>query len=86
MELIAPQEVRLARNGTENRLKNKASKRDVEASNRRLIRDDANYRCESLPGEIPYPNYLRLENTDISAEEAARRIKAYFHFDDNTAG
>lgn len=86
VELIAPQEVRLARNGTENRLKNKASKRDVEASNQRLIRDDQNYRCESLPGEIPYPNYLRLENTDISAEETARQIKEYFHFDDNTAG
>ena len=86
VELIAPQEVRLARNSTENRLKNKASKRNIVESNQRLIRDDVNYRCESLPGEIPYHNYLRLENTDISAEEAAKQIKAYFQFDDNTAG
>ena len=78
VELIAPQEVRLQRNATENRLKNKASKRDIEASNARLLRDDRNYRCESLPGEIPFPNYLRLENADISAEEAAQRIKDYF--------
>ena len=86
VELIAPQQVRLERNATENRLKNKASKRDVEASNRRLIRDDRNWRCESLPGEINFPNYLRLENAAISAEDAAKIIKSYFHFDANTAG
>jgi hypothetical protein len=78
VELIAPQEVRLARNSTENRLKNKASKRDIESSNQRLLRDDCNYRCESLPGEITFPNYLRLENADISAREAAERIKNHF--------
>ena len=80
VELIAPQEVRLARNATDNRLKHKASKRDIDASNARLIRDDANYRCVSLPGEIPYPNYLRLENAEISAQEAARIIKEHFDF------
>ena len=80
VELIAPQEVRLARNMTENRLKNKVSKRDVEASNARLIRDDALYRCESLPGEIPFRNYLRLENANISPEAAAQIIKDTFQF------
>ena len=80
VELIAPQEIRLARNATENRLNNKASKRDIEASNRRLINDDRRYRCESLPGEIPFPNYLRLENADLSAEEAAEIIKNHFSF------
>lgn len=81
VELIAPQEVRLARNETENRLRNKASKRDIEASNQRLLRDDRNYRCESLPGEIPFPNYLRLENANLSPEEAAQRIKSHFCFE-----
>lgn len=80
VELIAPQEVRLQRNATENRLKHKASKRDVDASNARLIRDDENYRCESLPGEIPFPNYLRLENSELTAEKAAAKIKAHFGF------
>lgn len=80
VELIAPQDVRLARNATENRLRHKASKRNIEDSNARLIRDDANYRCVSLPGEIPFPNYLRLENADITPEEAARIIKAHFQF------
>ena len=83
VELIAPQEVRLERNATENRLKNKASKRDIEASNQRLIRDDINYRCESLPGEIPFPNYFRLENANIQPADAAVLIKKHFGFDDN---
>ena len=81
VELIAPQEVRLQRNCTENRLKNKASKRDIEASNARLLRDDQNYRCESLPGEITFPNYLRLETADLSAEETAAKIKEFFSFE-----
>ncbi len=80
VELIAPQAVRLQRNSTENRLKHKASKRDLDASNARLIRDDENYRCESLPGEITFPNYLRIENSDLTAEEAAEKIKAHFGF------
>lgn len=81
VELIAPQDIRLARNATENRLKHKASKRDIEASNYRLMNDDRRYRCESLPGEIPFPNYLRLDNSDISPEEAARIIKDHFAFE-----
>ena len=79
VELIAPQEVRLERNATENRLKNKASKRNVAESNARLLRDDQNWRCESYPGEITHPNYLRIENADIPAEEAARIIKEHFN-------
>ena len=79
VELIAPQEVRLQRNVTENRLKHKASKRELEASNARIIRDDANWRCVSYPGEITHPNYLRLENTNIAPEEAAKIIKDHFH-------
>lgn len=81
VELVAPQEIRLQRNTTENRLKHKASKRDIEASTARLLRDDEKARCESLPGEIPFPNYLRLDNSNISAQEAAHIIKEYFEFE-----
>lgn len=80
VELVAPQEIRLQRNVTENRLKNKASKRDIAASNARLLRDDENHRCESLPGEIPFQNYLRLDNSNLSAAETARIIKETFRF------
>lgn len=82
IELLAPQDVRLERNRTENRLKYKASKRDIASSDRRLINDDLRYRCESLPGEIPFPNYLRLENRDLSAADAAAAIKSRFAFPD----
>ena len=80
VELVAPQEVRLQRNGTENRLANKASKRDIEVSNARLLGDDLRYRCESLPGEIPFPNYLRLDNSNCTPEEAAKIIARHFGF------
>lgn len=78
VELIAPQEVRLQRNETANRLAHKASKRDLEASRARLLWDDANYRCVSLPGEIPFENYLRIDNSKVSAETAAKMIREHF--------
>lgn len=78
VELVAPQDVRLARNATENRLRNKPSKRDIEVSNRRLIDDDRHYRCVSKPGEIPFDNYLRIDNADVPPEEAAALIQRTF--------
>ena len=81
-ELVAPQNIRLERNATENRLKHKASKRDIEASNARLIRDDENHRMESLPGEITSPNYIRIDNSRLSPADAAQMIKEHFGFPD----
>ena len=79
VELIAPQEIRLKRNISENRLKNKASKRDIETSNQRLINDDKNHRCVSYDGEIPFDNYLRIDNSDIEPDEVERLIKKTFN-------
>lgn len=78
VELVAPQAVRLQRNTTENRLKNKASKRDIEMSNQRLINDDNKYRCVSNDGEIPYDNYIKIDNSNLSAENVAQIIKERF--------
>ena len=80
VELIASQEIRLKRNGTENRLLNKASKRDLAVSNQRLIRDDQNHRCVSYEGEIPFDHYLRIDNSDKEPDEVAKIIKESFHF------
>lgn len=80
VELVAPQAVRLERNATENRLKHKASKRDLASSNARLLADDRRYRCESLPSEIPFPNYLRLDNANISPARTAEIIRDHFGF------
>ena len=81
VELIAPQEIiRLKRNISENRLKNKASKRDIEASNQRLINDDKNHRCVSYEGEIPFDNYLRIDNSDIEPDEVCKdRLRESFN-------
>lgn len=78
VELVAPLEVRLERNATENRLQNKASKRDVETSNQRLLRDDSNYRLESRDGEIPFENYMKIDNSNLSPALAAQEIKEKF--------
>ena len=78
VELIAPQEVRLQRNATENRLKHKPSKRDLAFSNQRVIEDDRNHRCVSHEGEIKFDNYLRIENSDKPANVVARMIQERF--------
>lgn len=77
VELTAPLEVRLQRNATENRLRNKASKRDIEASNARLI-NYANRRFISRDGEIPIQNFIRIDNSNLDADKVAQMIKETF--------
>ncbi len=78
VELIAPQEVRLQRNTTENRLAHKPSKRNIAFSNARLIQDDLDLRCVSREGEFPFTPYLRIENADVPPEKAAEMIRDAF--------
>lgn len=79
VELIADQAVRLERNKTENRLKNKASKRDLAASEERVLNEDANHRLVSEPGEIPFENYMRIDNTHLAPDIVAQMIKEKFN-------
>jgi len=78
VELVASREVRLERNTTENRLRNKASKRDITLSNQRLIVDDERYRLVSNDGEIPFDNYIKIDNSNISPDIVAQKIKVLF--------
>lgn len=78
VELVAPQEVRLKRNETENRLKNKASKRDLEVSRDRILRQDEKYRLESYDGEITFENYMKIDNTNLEPAEVAKMIQERF--------
>lgn len=78
VELVATRDARMQRNVTENRLLNKASKRDIDASNRRLIADDQRYRLESKEGEIPFANYVKIDNTNLAPNAVARMIKEQF--------
>lgn len=78
VELVASQEVRLQRNTTENRLRNKASKRDIKSSNERLLCDDRRYRCVSNEGEVEFENYIKIDNTDLEPNAVAEMIKQRF--------
>ena len=80
VELVASRKVRLERNVTENRLLQKASKRNVELSNQRLISDDTQYRLESMDGELPFDNYMKIDNTNLAPEIVAQMIKKQFNF------
>ncbi len=86
VELIAPQDVRLVRNRTENRLKEKASKRDVTLSEMRMLSAEERYRCVSEPGEVceklgcAPERYLRIDNTELSPETVAELIANHFGY------
>lgn len=82
VELVADQAVRLERNKSENRLKNKASKRDVQVSEERMLREETKYRIVSRDGEIPFKNYIKIDNTNREPADVAREIKEYFKLPD----
>lgn len=81
IELETTLEERLRRNKTENRLENKASKRNLEWSEKDLLKSVTKYKFNSDPGvgEKIFKNYLRIDNTNISAEEVAKKIKEKFN-------
>jgi hypothetical protein len=73
VELNASLEVRLQRNRTELRLAEKPSKRDLVASEARLLANES--RRFSSAGDFPYPDrHLLLATDDTSATETAERI------------
>jgi len=84
VELVAPQEIRLQRNITENRLKHKPSKKNTEWSKGWIVEHDEKHRLESHDGEIvsgmgiSAGNYIKIDNSDMPPEEAARIIKEKF--------
>lgn len=78
IELEAPLEERLKRNITENRLKNKYTKRDLERSEKWILGAEIKHRHNSYSGEIQEKNYLKINNTNTSAQEVARMIKEKF--------
>ena len=78
VELTAPLEVRLARNATENRLNNKVSKRDLAASNERLVQDTKDHRFVSRDGEVPIKNFMRIDNSNLEPDVVAKMIKDKF--------
>ncbi len=78
VELVCSLDQRLFRNKQPSRLEAKASKRDVKRSEEVLLKQEKQYRMNSLPGEIKLPNYLIIDNTHLSAEAVAQCIQESF--------
>lgn len=78
VELEADFDVRIERNKSPNRLINKPTKRDIERSEMIFRTMEERYRLNSYEGEIKHKNYIRINNTNVSPEEAAKRIKEAF--------
>jgi len=77
-ELEATQAERLRRNETELRLSEKPFMRDLVVSRERLLATDAAYRLNSGGLFDDRPDWLRLETTTMSPEDAAERIIVHF--------
>ncbi len=79
VELCADFDVRLERNKSENRLQHKESKRDLAWSEAEMRRTSEKYRLNSYDGEeLPFEHYLKLDNTNLSPDEAAQWILTRF--------
>lgn len=78
VELAADYDIRLDRNKTENRLLHKPTKRDLAFSESLFVGLEEQYRLNSLAGELSHKQYLRIDNTDLSPDVVADRIKEVF--------
>lgn len=80
VELETTLEERLRRNKTANRLEHKVSKRDLEWSEQDLLKSLTKHRLNSDEGEGEkiFKNYIKIDNTDLLAEEVAKMIKEKF--------
>jgi len=78
VELEAEVDSRLERNKHPHRLSHKPTKRNLEWSERDLKNSMSKHRLNSKPGEIQKENYLRIDNTNLSPEETALKIKERF--------
>jgi hypothetical protein len=78
--LEAELQERLNRNESEFRLLQKPSKQNVEQSRNHLLDSNEKYKLNS-DGDFFYEdNYLKINNTNLSADETARRIVEEFGF------
>jgi hypothetical protein len=78
VELSADFDVRIERNKTENRLENKPSKRDIQKSEELFRNLESKHRLNSNENEVPFNNYFKIINTNMSPDEVATKIKERF--------
>ena len=78
VELEADINERLERNKSPHRLEHKPTKRNIEWSENELIESMERYRLSSHPDEIKRENYIKVNNTKLSATEVAKLISGRF--------
>ena len=71
VELIADLDTRLKRNITPHRLERKPSKRDVEWSERDILKTYEKYRLNSYDDEYICDNHLKINNNNLLPDEVA---------------
>ena len=72
---------RLKRNRSESRLASKPTKRDIDWSEGHIREVEEKYRFNSVPGELAYENYFRIDNTSLAAKDVANEICVFFDFE-----
>ena len=75
VELETSLEERLRRNRTENRLKYKPLKRHIEVSEREILETAETLQLNSQHQPNELHHYFKINNTNLSAEEAAKQIQ-----------
>jgi len=78
VELEADIKERIKRNKHPDRLSYKPTKRNLERSEKDLKNFMNKYRMNSKNREIKKKNYIRIDNTDLSAKKVAQKIKEKF--------
>ncbi|SEG35695.1 AAA family ATPase [Paenibacillus sp. UNC499MF] len=79
VELEADLEQRMERNRTPHRLEHKPTKRDIARSEQDLVLTMEQHRLNSFEGEIERENYIKINNTNLTACEVAEIIKNRFN-------
>ena len=75
VELETSLEERLRRNQTENRLKHKPLKRHIKVSEREILETTKTLQLNSQHQPNELHHYFKINNTNLSAEEAAKQIQ-----------
>ena len=79
VELSADLDTRLARNETPHRMEKKASKKDVAWSRADLLKAAKNHRLNSDKNEVWFENHLKIDNTNLTPDQAADQVIEAFH-------
>ncbi len=78
IELEADMDERLERNKSPHRLEHKPTKRNIDWSEKELRESMRIYRLNSYKGEIKNENYIKINNTNLSAAEVAEIVSKRF--------